>query len=65
MTDNGPTGDAPPPGSSGAVFNDQYNAWIYIVGGQSPATKGGDWLKKWLEHRTEDDSNPDKSAGRW
>jgi hypothetical protein len=53
------------PGSESGTLRDQYNAWTFIIGGQSPKALGGDWLDLWLAHRVADSVFPERSAGDW
>jgi hypothetical protein len=52
------------PGSTSDTQNDQFHAWACIIG-NSPATKGLEWMKLWLAHRVDDPDHPDRSAGDW
>jgi hypothetical protein len=45
-------------------LQNQHYAWIYIIG-NSPVSKGGDWLALWTKTRTPDPSHPDRTAGNW
>ena len=52
------------PGGDAQALEDQYYAWIYIIG-DCPVSRGGKWLNLWLANRVDVTDNPDRSAGNW
>ena len=58
------------PGSDGMTQNDQYYAWIFIIGFDSPKQMGASWHKLWLDHRVYNGSEsptlwPGRNDGDW